>query len=170
MRTVDIGGCPVEVDVAGRGDPVLLVHARPFGCWFGPLVAELDDHTTVVYRRPVGEPQSFSIEGDAALVAGLLGELGIDRPHVVGHSYGGLLALELARQGKVEPRSLALLEPATSGLLEPAEAASRSAGLLDLVGTAGPEAAMARSCRRCAGPAARIDSRSSCRVPQRRRW
>ncbi|MET0458409.1 MAG: alpha/beta fold hydrolase [Ilumatobacteraceae bacterium] len=152
MRTVEIGGRSVEVDVAGRGDPVLFVHARPFASWYAPLVAELDDHTTIVYRRPVGDPDSFSIEGDAALVSGLLAELGIDRPHVVGHSYGGLLALELARQGEVRARSLALLEPAAMGLVEPAEAASRAAGLLELARTAGPVPAMEAFLQAVCGP------------------
>jgi pimeloyl-ACP methyl ester carboxylesterase len=152
VRTVEIDGLPVEVEIVGHGDPVLFVHARPFQSWYQPLVAALDDHATVIYRRPVGDPETFSIERDAALVGGLISELGIDRPHVVGHSYGGLLALELARQRRVELRSLALLEPATSGLLEPAEAMARSAPLLDLARTDGPEAAMGAFLQAVTGP------------------
>jgi pimeloyl-ACP methyl ester carboxylesterase len=65
------------------------------------------------------------VEDDAALCARLLAHLGVERPDVVGHSYGGLVALELTRDHGVAPRSVALLEPATIGLLPPEVAATR---------------------------------------------
>jgi pimeloyl-ACP methyl ester carboxylesterase len=42
----------------------------------------------------------------------LLRHLGVERAHVVGHSYGGAVALQLALDAPAVVRSLALLEPA----------------------------------------------------------
>jgi pimeloyl-ACP methyl ester carboxylesterase len=42
----------------------------------------------------------------------LLRELAIERAHIVGHSSGGLIALQLALDHPELVRSLALLEPA----------------------------------------------------------
>jgi pimeloyl-ACP methyl ester carboxylesterase len=57
---------------------------------------------------PVGqEPTPAAL---AAAVAGLLGELGVVRPHVAGNSLGGWVALELAAQRPLA--SVALLSPA----------------------------------------------------------
>jgi pimeloyl-ACP methyl ester carboxylesterase len=63
-------------------------------------------------RWPVGEP--FHFQTDVDLVASLVTE----PMHVVGHSYGGLLALQLALQHPARVRSLALYEPVAFGILD----------------------------------------------------
>ena len=85
-----------------------------------PLVDLMDRLRALRDRRTVpldGRP--FSIEDDAAVCAQLLGHVGFDRPHVVGHSYGGVLALALAGSRAVALRTIALLEPAGSGFPRP---------------------------------------------------
>jgi pimeloyl-ACP methyl ester carboxylesterase len=80
--------------VTGGGDRVVLLHARPFVGGYPPLVDVLSEYSVLRYRRNVpldGRP--FSIDDDAAVCARLLDHVGFDRPHVVGHSYGGLLAM-----------------------------------------------------------------------------
>ena len=72
------------------------------------------------------------------MCARLLRHVGFDHPHVVGHSYGGLLALELARRQIVALQSIALLEPATSGLLGPDEAIAGLAPLMELYRSTAP--------------------------------
>ena len=146
------GGAVVEYELAGGGEDsggegggvVLLVHARPFVRWYEPLCAALAGRTVLRTRRTVPREGSWSVEDDADLYEQLLTAAGVDRPHVVGHSYGGLVALELARRGVVAPRSLALLEPATSGLYPPDEAAVGLAPLLALAEAEGAEVAMTR--------------------------
>ena len=64
-------------------------------------------------RWPAGEP--FHFQTDVELAASLVTE----PTHVVGHSYGGLIALQLALQHPSRVRSLALYEPVAFGVLDP---------------------------------------------------
>ena len=140
MDQVELAGIVLEYTLTGPhdGPVVVLPHARPFVRWYDPLVAALGGHRVLRYRRPAVD--GLTIERDAALLAALLEHVGVERPHVVGHSYGGLVALTVAM--RCEIRSLALIEPATTGLLDPDEAAARSAGVLALAADAGATAAM----------------------------
>jgi pimeloyl-ACP methyl ester carboxylesterase len=122
-----------------------MLHARPFTSWYGPLVDRLPGWTVLRYRRTVHPAApDFGIDDDADAVAGLLRHVGLAGPHVVGHSYGGLVALALAMRSDVDVGSLALLEPAATGFVPPAEAATAMAPLLEFYRSAGPAAAMAR--------------------------
>ncbi len=132
MSTVAIDGWPVEYELAGDGEPVVFNHASPFVSWYRPLLDALDGWTTLVYRRPATFRPGLRIEDDADLLARLADHLRIERPRLVGHSYGGLVALSVASRGRIDITSIAVLEPATLGLLEPDEARSRSMPLLDL--------------------------------------
>jgi pimeloyl-ACP methyl ester carboxylesterase len=142
MPRVELAGCEVEYEIVGEGEPVVFLHARPFVSWYRPLVRALSGRTVLQYWRAAPEDPSFGIPDDADVCTRLLARVGIERPHVVGHSYGGVLALELARQRVVAVRSLALLEPAPTGLVERDEASARTAPLLNAVRDAGSAAAM----------------------------
>jgi len=73
-------------------------------------------------RWPDGEP--FHFQRDVAMLAELLTE----PADLVGHSYGGLLALQLALARPERVRRIAVYEPVTFGLLdEPEDAAAREA-------------------------------------------
>jgi pimeloyl-ACP methyl ester carboxylesterase len=120
-------------------EPVVLLHARPFVRWYEPLIEELGDRRTFCWRRDA-PPPGLTIAADAAACIEHLGELGVSSPHVVGHSYGALVALDVARQTDV--RSLALLEPAGAGFVSPDQAAENFAPLAELVRSSGPEAGM----------------------------
>jgi pimeloyl-ACP methyl ester carboxylesterase len=143
MDRVEFGDIAVEFEVTGSGDKVVVLHARPFVGWYAPLVDALSGYSLLWYRRAVPvDGRRFSIDDDAAVGAELLEHVGFGRPHVVGHSYGGLLAMALARSNAVELGSMALLEPAGSGLLDPETATAGLAPLMEAYRTRGPEVAM----------------------------
>lgn len=121
------------VDVAyayerrGEGTPVVFLHASPFVEWYDPLIEQLSELSILRYHRYLadrpGDPFApFSVADDARLCARLMDHLDIERAHTVGHSYGALVALQLALDAPNRVQSLALLEPAASGVL-PAEQA-----------------------------------------------
>lgn len=156
MGHVEIDGVVVDYDIVGRGDEVALLHARPFVRWYEPLVAARSGHRVLRYHRTVPvRRHDFGLGDDAEVCARLLDHVGFDHPHVVGHSYGGCLALEVARRGDVAARSVAVLEPATTGLLEPDEAARATAPLIELYRSRGPETSIEQFLRLILGDDAR---------------
>jgi pimeloyl-ACP methyl ester carboxylesterase len=104
---------------AGRGEPMVLLHAlgSSRAGWEAimPVLEEQFDVLAVDLPGfgasaplPAGtEPSPAEL---AAAVSGLLDDLGIDRPHVVGNSLGVWVAMELAKTRPV--RSVTLLSPA----------------------------------------------------------
>jgi pimeloyl-ACP methyl ester carboxylesterase len=115
---VRIGDQLVHVEQSGRGEPVLLVHG--FGCsshsW-RRVVPSLRQRYRVLApdlngfgwtQRP-RDPAAYSLEGQERLLAGVLDALAVERCHVVGHSYGGGLAIWLAARMPERVRSLTLV-------------------------------------------------------------
>jgi pimeloyl-ACP methyl ester carboxylesterase len=130
----------LRFELRGQGPHVVLVHAAPFVSWYDPLVKTLPDCSTLTYRRHLirssDDPyRPVSVAEDAATCVRLLDYVGWDRAHVVGHSYGALVGLQLALDAANHVASVALLEPAARGIssaeavvaaLQPVFAAYRS--------------------------------------------
>jgi pimeloyl-ACP methyl ester carboxylesterase len=120
MDRAIIGGIALEYAVAGEGEPVVFIHGAFIADTFRPLLAEpslLGRYRLILFRRrgyagssPAAEP--VTIAGEGADTWALLRHLGVERAHVVGHSYGGAVALQLALDSPEIVHSLALLEPA----------------------------------------------------------
>lgn len=105
----------------GQGEPVVLVHATAFASWYDPLVARLPGHATLRYRRWLrpsegGGYRPLRAAEDAAACARLMEHVGWPAAHVVGHSYGALVGLQMALDHPDHVASLALLEPAARGV------------------------------------------------------
>ena len=122
----------VHVDDAGTGDPVVLLHSSGMSGdqWKRTRDALLASGARVLVPDligagrsaplPVGAP--FHFRDDVAVVTRLLSRLGAPA-HVVGHSYGGLIALQAALRlstGPARVRSLAVYDPVAFGVLDPA--------------------------------------------------
>jgi pimeloyl-ACP methyl ester carboxylesterase len=142
---VELGGISVDVTRHGFGShEVVLLHAAPFQCWYRPLVVRFErmtDVSVLTYQRRIGsETFGFTADADAVLLA--LRQAGAERVHVVGHSWGGILALEMARRAPAAVRSLALLEPAPTAFLGARETEATFEPLLDRARVEGAEAAM----------------------------
>jgi pimeloyl-ACP methyl ester carboxylesterase len=114
-----LDGIGLAYEVSGSGDPVLLIPASLLADGFSPLVSEpsLADHHRLIryHRRGMGGSTRtdgpVTVADQAKEAAGLLAQLGVERAHIVGHSYGGLIGLQLALDNPQLVGSLALLEP-----------------------------------------------------------
>jgi pimeloyl-ACP methyl ester carboxylesterase len=148
MDRLQFDDVEVSFQVHDAGERIVLVHASPFVSWYRPLVEQLDEYSTLVYRRHLRLPDSgryrpLTVEEDAAICVRLMGHVGWPTAHLVGHSYGALVALQLAVDAPKRVGSVALLEPAARGIssseavaaaLQPVIAAYRSgdrAGAVD---------------------------------------
>ncbi len=124
----------LEYDVSGVRDPVVFIHGAFVADTFRPLVGEstlVGRYRLITYHRrgyagSSRAPALVSVEQQAADCRALLRRLAVERTHIVGHSYGGCVALQLALDAPDLVHSLALLEPA---LMVGASAASYRASL-----------------------------------------
>jgi pimeloyl-ACP methyl ester carboxylesterase len=121
MEHVQFGDVELSYQLREGGERVVLVHASAFVSWYDPLVERLTDFSTLRYRRRPRQPESrryrsITVAEDAATCARLMGRVGWITAHIVGHSYGALVALQLAMDEPDRVASLALLEPAARGI------------------------------------------------------
>jgi pimeloyl-ACP methyl ester carboxylesterase len=112
----------------------VLVHGAVSDCrdWRPQLEALSDEFTVVAWDAPgcgrsFDPPEDYGLDGYADCLAAFIEALGLERPHVLGLSFGSGVTLELFRRHPELPRSLVL--------------ASAYAGWL---GSLGPEVAEAR--------------------------
>ena len=120
MQRVKIDEAELAYEISGSGEAVVCIHGAFIADTFGPLLAELSQagrYRLIHYHRRgyAGSRRSagpVSIARQAADCSALLRHLGVERAHVVGHSYGGAIALQLALDNPDVACSLALLEPA----------------------------------------------------------
>jgi len=98
---------------------VVFIHGAFIADTFRPLLAEpslAGRYRLILYHRRgyAGSSRAskpVSVAQQAADCRALLHHLGVEHAHVVGHSYGGAVALQLALDAPGAAHSLALLEP-----------------------------------------------------------
>lgn len=105
VKTVTIHGYDRAYRMAGAGPAVLLLHGiGDSSDGWEPLMAELAQHYTVIAPDLLGHGRSakpradYSVGGYANGMRDLLTVLGIDKVTVVGHSFGGGVAMQFAYQ------------------------------------------------------------------------
>jgi pimeloyl-ACP methyl ester carboxylesterase len=116
VDTVDVAGRPIAYRRAGSGPPLLLVHgAVSDGRVWRRQLAEMSDRFDVVVWDAPGcgasadPPESFRLGDYADVLAGFAEALALGPSHVVGHSFGGALALELFARHPARVSSLVLV-------------------------------------------------------------
>jgi pimeloyl-ACP methyl ester carboxylesterase len=117
---VSVDGGELEYEVQGTGEPVLLIHGAILADAFTPLLTQpalADDYQLIAYHRrgfagSCRHTGPCTIAHQTADARAVLDHLGVERAHVVGHSYGGMIALQLALDAPERVATLALLEPA----------------------------------------------------------
>jgi pimeloyl-ACP methyl ester carboxylesterase len=133
-----IDGIALEYRDSGAGEPVVFIHGAFIADAFRPLLAErvlADGYRLISYhRRGYGGSSratgAVSFDASANDCRLLLSRLGVQQAHVVGHSHGANVALQLALQAPGLVRTLSLLE---AGLLVGESAESYRQALLQSV-------------------------------------
>jgi pimeloyl-ACP methyl ester carboxylesterase len=115
MDMVEVGGLRIAYRRAGTGPALLLVHGALGDSrdWRRQLEGLSDELTVVAWDAPGcggsdDPPETFWLPDFADCLAGFAAAVGLERPHVLGLSFGGGLALELYRRHPGLPRSLVL--------------------------------------------------------------
>lgn len=147
--SVAVADAVLETFDWGEGEPVVLVQTALTADELLPMATDptLDGYRKILYHRrgyAGSSPQagSGSIVRDAADCAGLLGELGIDRAHVVGLSFSGAIGLQLAHDRPEAVHTLTLIEPPPVHTPSAGEFRSANDRLLESRRTRGPQAAL----------------------------
>lgn len=115
MDQIEVEGLRVAYQRAGQGPPLVLLHGMGLDSreWRRQLEGLSDEFTVVAWDTPGSghswdPPGSFRHQDYADCLAAFIKALGLERPHVLGLSFGGGLALELYRRHPALPRTLVL--------------------------------------------------------------
>src|SRR5436190_13866431 len=103
LARLDLGDLALAYQQRGVGEPVVLLHAGVYADWFVPLLEQpalteryrLLSYHRINYGRSSHLDGPVSVADQAAHCRALLGQLGIERAHLVGHSAGASIALQL---------------------------------------------------------------------------
>ena len=116
MGHVEVDGMRIAYTRAGIGPALVMLHGAPSDRrtwqWMLPDLAR--DHTVVAWDAP-GFGESSDIEDSwrapefADALAAFVAALGLERPHLVGHSFGTMVALSMFRRHPAVPASLVLV-------------------------------------------------------------
>ena len=119
-KFITVDGTRLHFAIRGAGRPLVLIHGNPGSAqdWtrvFGPLAA---NHKVIAFDRP-GHGHSerpkdgdTTVEVQARLLHDALMQLHVERPIVVGHSWGGALAMVYAITYPKEIAGVVLAAPA----------------------------------------------------------
>jgi pimeloyl-ACP methyl ester carboxylesterase len=120
METATLDRVTLQYEAIGSGEPIVFIHGALIADSFRPMLREsavaARYRCITYYRRgyegstPAIEP--LTIDDHARHCAALLRYLTISRAHVVGHSFGGVIALSLAMNARPLVHTITLLEPA----------------------------------------------------------
>lgn len=124
----DVDGLTISYRRAGEGPPLVLLHGIGGNSiqWRHQLAGLSDMFTVVAWDAPgYGESsdpaEDWSMADHAERLAGFMDALEISRAHVLGQSWGGVLALELYRRQPQRIRSLILSDTFPGGRSQPEE-------------------------------------------------
>lgn len=134
MARVLVNGVRLNVETAGKGVPLVLLHGftgcaaawalhvHEFATRFRVVTVDLLGHG---WSDAPADPRRYRIEQSAADVLAVLDRLDIERAHLLGYSMGGRLALYVAATVQERIGSLILVS-ASPGLRDGAERRSRT--------------------------------------------
>ncbi|HYR78162.1 MAG TPA: alpha/beta hydrolase [Pyrinomonadaceae bacterium] len=119
-KFVTVDGARLHFVIKGAGRPVILIHGNPGSCqdWARLYTPISSRYQAIAFDRP-GHGHSdrpnhrdITVDIQAQMLHTALRELQIERPILVGHSWGGALALAYALEFPDDLSGLVLLAPA----------------------------------------------------------
>jgi pimeloyl-ACP methyl ester carboxylesterase len=125
-KSIIVRGVAVAFVDQGEGEPVMLLHCSgSSSAQWRALIDTLGAHYRVIAPDLFGYGATplwpghapFSLGHEAEIVLALIGMLG-EPAHLVGHSYGGVVALHVALERPDLLRSLCVIEPVAFHLLD----------------------------------------------------
>lgn len=126
-RTITVNGTSFAYVDTGSGPPIILIHGSmgDYREWSKQTEPLARHRRVIAYSRRYHWPNALPTDGADATVerqaddlAGIIKSLGLPPAHLVGHSYGGLVALVLSLKHPEMVRTLVLVEPAVSSVLD----------------------------------------------------
>jgi pimeloyl-ACP methyl ester carboxylesterase len=117
MEQISVGGVRLDLEVQGVGPPLLYLHAEHYHHLQQPFIERLAESWTVYTPRHPGfdgrtPPEDFRrIDDLAYLYLDLMAQLDLDDVTLVGASFGGWIALEMAVRNVSCLSALALMSP-----------------------------------------------------------
>jgi non-heme chloroperoxidase len=126
MKKLFVDGVWLWYEERGAGVPIVLVHGEmaDLRVWFNQIEPFSRVARVIAYSRryswpgtPPGEEADASVARQVEDLAALIKRLSVGPVHLVGHSYGGALALSLALQHPELLRSLVVAEPVVFSVL-----------------------------------------------------
>jgi pimeloyl-ACP methyl ester carboxylesterase len=115
MDQIEVKGLRIAYERAGEGQPLVLLHGAFSDSreWRRQLDELSDEFAVVAWDAPgcgrsSDPPETFRLPEYADCLAAFVDALGLGRPHVLGLSFGGGLALELYRRYPTVPITLVL--------------------------------------------------------------
>jgi pimeloyl-ACP methyl ester carboxylesterase len=139
VRELRLGEQRIAYTQAGDGPPLVLLHGGMDDgrAWRRQIDGLADEFTVLAWDAPgcgrsSDVPESWRMPQYADALAAWLSAAGVERPHVLGLSWGSALALELYRRHPRVPASLVLASAYAgwAGSLSPEETAARLDGVL----------------------------------------
>ena len=149
LRFEYVDGLTVGYRRSGRGTPLVLLHGFlcDSRCWLPQLAGMSDSFTVIAWDAPGAgassdPPDPFTTTAYARCLADLLDAIGVGRAHIVGLSWGGILAQEFYRQYQERVRSLVLADTYAGWRGSLPEAAWKERLATCLIDSTGPPAAL----------------------------
>jgi len=132
MPKAQIDGLETRYELKGSGPPLVMIMGLSGNLdWWGPDTIEplskdftllLFDNRDAGQTRTLGPPAQYCIRDMAEDTVGLMNHVGLDRPHILGLSMGGMVAQELvlAHPDRVDRLVLGCTTPSSSRGVAPA--------------------------------------------------
>lgn len=116
---IDVNGVPTRVVQRGAGRDILLIHGSPGSIedWAPLLDSLAGEFRVTAYDRPghgySGDAGVYSLDYNAQFASALIEKLALTHVVVVGHSYGGATALNLATRSAPNVDAYVIIDSAS---------------------------------------------------------